>query len=399
MVAERFVAETDPRNNPLGMEIPIWMSALDMQDDYFGPLAPYVMMQLEPDLAPARTAYREGGLTWPGENYGRSTLRNDWCTTVPIESSNMITIGSLWANQLSEYANDFTDAYLDPGIPSGTLTPGEMGSTIIPLSCWSIWDVDTMNMYKAEYDPDTGEQVTGYGVVATTKDLDGTKILSIWGLTGQDTYYTCWALWMGWLGEKLLNEPRCVTAVVVEFDYTRHPTEECFVTVVETLGTISEYDPGIIFNWAWYGDEFFLPGTESADVEFIDGGCPFEAAGPSPIWLMDMGMWMYRLRVPMLYDMNNLKAADAEIDRCCGRMNWAYGVDPSCVQVTLVIKDVMLADGMYEEIPLVNGVDYFATEQGFLFVDDDLIDGGVGIDGECMLYIDFCLKQPIIHDP
>jgi hypothetical protein len=439
MVAERFVAPKQPLNNPLGMEIPIWMSALDMQDDIFGPKAPYVMMPTpgfpmteHPDedllgLLGDRAAYREGGLSWPGENYGRSVLRNDWCTTVPIESSNMITIGSSWANQLSEYANDFTDAYLDPGIPSGTLTPGEMGSTIIPLSCWSIWDVDTMNMYKAVYED--GEQVTGYGVVATTKDLDGTKILSIWGLTGQDTYYTSWALWMGWLGEKLLNEPRCVTAVIIEIDYTKHPTDECFIRVVETLGTISEYDPGVIYNWACYPTEYLMPGEsiESTDGDFVH---PPMALGPLCIWLYDyryygygveengmfdprLGMWMYRLTIPNLFDDPYFNNGGAGVEFWPSiRVPFAYGVDTSCVEVTLVLYEMSTyeegidmpppEEAIVDVIPLTKGVDYFATEQGYLFVRADLVgffEQDIEQMPEAKLEIFFHLKQPIIHDP
>jgi len=42
--------------------------------------------------------------------------------------------------------------------------------------------------------------------------------------------------------------------LVVMFDYTKHPTAKCFVTIVETLGTISEY------NWDQQVDFFIGDG-------------------------------------------------------------------------------------------------------------------------------------------
>lgn len=36
--------------------------------------------------------------------------------------------------------------------------------------------------------------------------------------------------------------PRGVTSLIVKFNYALHPTDYCFVTIVEALGTISEFD-------------------------------------------------------------------------------------------------------------------------------------------------------------
>ena len=91
---------------------------------------------------------------------------------------------------------------------------------------------------------------SGYAVISVYKDLNGTIGFIVWGATGTDTYYTSWILW-NWLSEnydghqlglKLQELPDCMTTVVIEFDYAKHPTSLLFWSLVETLGTISEYN-------------------------------------------------------------------------------------------------------------------------------------------------------------
>ncbi|RLI27375.1 MAG: hypothetical protein DRO52_00330 [Candidatus Hecatellales archaeon] len=236
------------------------MSGLDMQDTVWGDKTPWVMQWMRDTTDPDQVEVRPGGTyqkhrvhyyldgnadSWPwiGENVGRSGLRDAWCKTVPVESASLITIGSNWANLLSEYANEFTDAYLDMGIASGTLADGKEGLTIIPLSCWSIWNVDGTGPAGWENaspwkDSSLNKYTdSGYAVISTFKDLDGTVILSIWGITGQDTYYACKFFWDE-LGEHLQSKPNCATTVIIKIDYTSCPYS---YSVVETLGPISEY--------------------------------------------------------------------------------------------------------------------------------------------------------------
>jgi len=198
------------------------MSGLDMQDPDFGPEIPYVFSPLRPALLPNRNAYRDA--TW-GPNTGRAALLDDWCTTVPVSSSNIIGVGGFWANHLLEYLNDFTDGYYDP-----------TSDEIETISCWS----------KNSYSPVFvgGVQTVGYGVITVYKDLNGTAYFGVWGYTGQDTYYTTWFLWNS--GIDLWGMPPGITTLILEFDYTVHPAESGFVTLVEALGTISEYNEGYI---------------------------------------------------------------------------------------------------------------------------------------------------------
>ena len=83
----------------------------------------------------------------------------------------MITIGGPLVNVLTGYLNDFTDAYYG--------TPGYAyygTGAVNALTCWN------KNYYYSSED-------TGYAVIGTYKDINGTVVLSIWGVWGRDTYY------------------------------------------------------------------------------------------------------------------------------------------------------------------------------------------------------------------
>jgi hypothetical protein len=150
---------------------------------------------------------------------GRAALKDDWCTTWPVASSNMIGVGGPLANMLAYYGNDFTPAFY--GLPE--YASAAWANTIIALSCWS------QNTYASS-------EKVGYAVVATYKDLNGTVLFLIWGHWGRDTYYAT-----KWFHEEgiyqLQGFPDCATAIILEIDYTVH---EPAVSVVEVLGTISE---------------------------------------------------------------------------------------------------------------------------------------------------------------
>jgi len=153
----------------------------------------------------------------------RSALVDDWCKTWPVASSNMITVGGPKVNVLTDYLNDFAEAYYGTWDFSTNTGYGYYGKgAIVALSCWS------KNYYYS-----TNE--TGYAVISTYKDLNGTVIFSVWGVWGRDTFYAA-----KWFHEKgiLQDFPSGVTSIILEIDYTdpKHPT----VGIVEMLGTISE---------------------------------------------------------------------------------------------------------------------------------------------------------------
>ena len=212
-------------------QIPVLWSGLDMQSTADGPTVPYVLVKLSD--------------TYKATD-GRITLKDDWCKTVPVKSSSIITVGGMGVNTLTSYYNDFTNAYIE-------------GTNVRALTCWS--------KNKIAYSGITDN--IGYGVISTYKDIDGTVGFVIYGLTGEDTYWACWWLWhFGW---KLQKEPDCVTDIIIKFDYTRlypstfsHDTVKykpllCFWEVVEALGTISEFDftdTRLVFTFTGSGTEF-----------------------------------------------------------------------------------------------------------------------------------------------
>jgi len=248
-------------------------------------------------------------------------------------------------------------------------------------------NVDTMNKYSPVYNATTGEQITGYGVIATTKDLDGTKILSMWGLTGQDTYYTCWAFAVNWLGEKLERDSCCTTAVVIEIDYTKHPTDDCFIKIVEQLGTITEYNNGLITN------EFNYPAT------IADQCIPQDWTNSSD----GSGFSLYHLeKRSNTLDASFATTESTQIGFPQLPCDWAFGINTATVVVKLVGTGDNSGAGSIELIQPVQRVltpdEYIVTEWGWLYVKNGLTIPG-DLTGPPYIVVEFLFKQPPIHDP
>jgi hypothetical protein len=141
----------------------------------------------------------------------------------------MITVGGPLANMMTLYLNDFTDAFwgINCSIYGETFTPySTWQDKVVALTCWN----GSNRAYGASLD-------TGYAVIATYKDINGTVGLSIWGIGPRDTFYAS-KFFHEEIIYELQNFPHCVTSIILEIDYTdsEHPT----FTVVECLGTISE---------------------------------------------------------------------------------------------------------------------------------------------------------------
>jgi hypothetical protein len=159
----------------------------------------------------------------------------------------MVGVGGPVANMLSYYANDFTNAFF--GIaqfsPTSTAFPVNPYSGMITgIPCWNRgWYGLPWNTYISVTNQADGTG-TGYAVISTIKDLNGTVILEVWGYEARDTYYAC--LWLhGDSGRglapgivELQSAPRGLTSIILKIDYTdpKHPT----YTIPECLGTISE---------------------------------------------------------------------------------------------------------------------------------------------------------------
>jgi hypothetical protein len=217
-------------------DIPVCMTGLDIRDTEYGANVPFVMAG---SSTGTRTDYY---YDYPMDN--RSALRDDWCRTYPVASSNMLFSGGPRANLGTEYFNDFTNAFY----AMGEYVVNDTGhkDNILALTCWN------KNVYENEFG-------TGYAVISTYKDINGTVGLLIWGIDGQDTYYATqwfWNIPMGTMApdgtivysgiEYLQHENECVTDIILEITYPPWDPIHPYVSVVECLGTISEkpqHDP------------------------------------------------------------------------------------------------------------------------------------------------------------
>ena len=197
------------------------LAGADMYDSALSLQMPWVMSRIG-------TGYTRENYYYSGTDY-RTALKDDWCTTWPIASSNIIVEAGPRANVLAWYANDFAQAFF--GLTEFTdYAPWE--NAIIPLTCW--------NPTKTRSYADSG--TTGYAVVSTYKDINGTVLFNIWGYDGIDTFYVS-----KWFHEEgiyqLQDAPEGLTAIIVEITYYQSTGEGYKPTsfsIVECLGTISE---------------------------------------------------------------------------------------------------------------------------------------------------------------
>jgi hypothetical protein len=196
----------------------IGIAALDIQEGEPANDIPWVMRKFGGMIDSTVDEYYHD----PPEDM-RVSLRDDWCHTWPVSGSNLISVGGPIANLLTYYVNDFTDAFW--GHPMFTPADSPWLGEVAAIACWN------KNSYVNDED-------TGYAVIGTYHDINGSTILTVWGLWGRDTYYAS-----RFFHEELIEEfqrfPKCATSVILEIDYTdpKHPTFD----IVEVVGTISEH--------------------------------------------------------------------------------------------------------------------------------------------------------------
>jgi len=205
-------------------QIEYGLAGEDMYDPVIANQMPWVMRNFTKDNTKQDYYYNKAGAL-PEDK--RTALQDDWCSTWPITTSNMIGVGGPIANLLAYYGNDFTDAFF--GLEDYTdYAPWE--GKIIAKTCWN----GTQKGYASS-------NTVGYAVISTYKDINGTVLFLIWGHWGRDTYYVT-----KWFHEEgifqLQDAPRCLTSIIVEIKYssTTEGYKPYSYTIVECLGTISE---------------------------------------------------------------------------------------------------------------------------------------------------------------
>jgi hypothetical protein len=206
-------------------QVEIGLAGADMYDPEVANQMPWVMHKFGTDDDLADYYYSD-------TDY-RTALKDDWCTTWPISSSNMIGVGGPLANILAYYGNDFAQAIFGLNTTDkGDFTDyADWEEVIIPLTCW---DITKTQAYSSN-------NTVGYAVISTYKDINGTVLFLVWGHWGRDTYYAC-----KWFHEEgiyqLQDAPDGLTAIILEitFESTSEGYKPTGYSIVECLGTISE---------------------------------------------------------------------------------------------------------------------------------------------------------------
>jgi hypothetical protein len=213
------------------------LSGADMFDPVIANQMPWVMAKIGTGDTGIDYFYNPSGFDF------RNGLKDDFCTTYPISSSNMIGIGGPLANQLALYGNPFMSALY--GIPGPAYAPWT--NNIVPVTCWAA--TNPAHLYA-----DTN--TTGYAVISTYQDLNGTNLFLVWGNWGRDTYYA--SKWFhDWEIMELQSAPPGVNSIVVKITYSSSTEgyKPTGFSIVEVLGTISER------QWKYSSDGLTSPST------------------------------------------------------------------------------------------------------------------------------------------
>ncbi len=270
----------------------LW-AALDMKDTSH--LTPQFLM------AKFGTGTTRGDYHYDHPTDHRSALKKYWSTTIPISTSNIIGVGGPGANLVTEYFNEFMPAIYRGNffnVADLLLVPswdalGNGNEKPVRLSGQNV--VTNTDQSKYNITDNTAPRIIpvnmqdyGWAVISTYKDINGTVGFTIWGATGNDSFWAAQAfqnglLWNEWykkspvdvyktialdrdengpssndspftyihssLADALRWEPVGVNTIIVWIDYSYispdggyHPR----LTIVEELGTISEtpqHDP------------------------------------------------------------------------------------------------------------------------------------------------------------
>lgn len=208
-------------------QVEIGLAGVDMYHSSPPMQMPWVMAKIGAGTDSSNYYYNNWGGIYTGDK--RTALKDDWCTTWPITTSNMISVGGPLANLLGYYENDFTEAFY--GLSDFT-SDSIWQNHIVALTCWNAHNAT--NAYASS-------NLTGYGVVTTYLDINGTEVLQIWGHWGRDTYYLT-KYFHDYLIYQLQQAPHGLTSIIVKIDY--HSYAEGYkpynFSIVECLGTISE---------------------------------------------------------------------------------------------------------------------------------------------------------------
>ncbi len=117
----------------------------------------------------------------------RTALKDDWNSTVPISSSNIITVGGPMANVFAEYYNEFTQVVYRQN-KFDFLFSSDWGATFYGSTRGYALDTKVPGTLIT----DLGR--AGIGTLSTYIDINGTFSLMVYGYRGKDTFWASQAL-------------------------------------------------------------------------------------------------------------------------------------------------------------------------------------------------------------
>ncbi|MCP8309071.1 MAG: hypothetical protein H3Z54_10335, partial [archaeon] len=156
--------------------IPVMMPSLDVKEP-LTPTVPFLLRKF--GTGDTRADY------YYSTTDKRLALKDDWSSTVPIASSNIITVGGPLSNAVTEYFNEFEEAVYRGlyGYNDFLLVP-DWGSTFLGPD--REWALDTT--IPGVVEDDLGK--AGIGIISTYKDINGTVGFVVYGYSGEDTLWT-----------------------------------------------------------------------------------------------------------------------------------------------------------------------------------------------------------------
>ncbi|NWG09097.1 MAG: hypothetical protein HXX80_02090 [Nitrososphaerales archaeon] len=160
-------------------DIPVWKPSLDIKDTQFGATVPFLLRKFG-------TGYARSDYYYSTTDH-RLALKDDWSSTWPIASSNIITVGGPLANAVTEYFNEFGQAiYRGSNFGENDfLLTSDWGATFLGPTRDPPYQLNTV------VDPaEEGLEGSGIGIVSTHKDINGTVGLYVYGYSGDDTVWT-----------------------------------------------------------------------------------------------------------------------------------------------------------------------------------------------------------------
>jgi hypothetical protein len=170
------------------------------------------------------------------------------------DAEGIITIGGGKANGISRYFNDFNFAITREGADSLALVNGGTVTGTAPTSNGALPTLDYFPIStwaSSTYDSAGFGYTAGYAVIALTRDINGTRGLSVYGWDGRDTYWaSAWA--SQYIGTFNSWIPAGTVAVVLNISYSSVNREPTAFTVVKALGTITEFGTNVFASTYLY---------------------------------------------------------------------------------------------------------------------------------------------------